>query len=163
MKIIFSFLFALVLAGCGGPVTSSSETAPELTEAHHCGYGFYAGDADQNWALKVTFDDFEAAYAGEIPEHSDLSSDTWSAKLEGGEDLFANWCDDVLEPGEPTPEVSEVWEVSGDIEVTDLPDPGACGPATASLSGLEAHNDSGDVIPLGDFDVENEFWGCFAG
>jgi len=160
---IATILLAVVLTACGGSGSSPGEAAPELTEAHHCGYGFYVGDVDQTWALKITYQDFEAAQAGEVPRESALSNDTWSAELEEGQDLFANWCDDVLEPGEPTPEVHEVWDVSGDIKVTGLPDPEACGPATANLTGLEARNDGGDVIPLGDLDVENEFWGCFAG
>lgn len=150
----------VALGACG---ETSSPSPPQLTEPHHCGYGFYIGDVDQAWALKITYQDFEAAQAGEVPSESELSGDTWSAKLEAGQDLFANWCDDVLEPGEPTPEVREVWEVSGDIEVTGLPEPGECGPATAHLTGLEARNDDGDVIALGDLDVGNEFWGCFAG
>lgn len=160
MKIVATVSCALVLAACG---LSPVESAPELTETHHCGYGFYIGDVDQTWALKITYQDFEAAQAGEVPQESALSDETWSAELEAGQDLFANWCDDVLEPDEPTPEVREVWGVSGDIEVTGLPDPGVCGPATANLTSLEASNDNGDVISLGDLDVGNEFWGCFAG
>ncbi len=163
MKTVISILCTLALTACGGPTSSPGDSAPDLTEAHHCGYGFYVGDVDQNWALKITYRDFEAAQAGEVPRESALADDTWSAELEAGRDLFANWCDDVLEPDEPTPEVEEVWEVSGDIEVTGLPDPGGCGPATANLIGLEARNDNGDVISLGDLDVGNEFWGCFAG
>lgn len=163
MKTMISILGMLVLASCGGLGSAPGGADPELTEAHDCGYGFYVGDVDQTWALKITYEDFEAAQAGEVPRESALSDDTWSAKLEAGQDLFANWCDDVLEPDEPTPEVDEVWEVSGDIEVTGLPDPGGCGPATANLTGLEARNDNGDVISLDDLDVENEFWGCFAG
>lgn len=162
MKTAMSLLCVLALAACAGPELHQ-DAAPELTETYDCGYGFYVGDTGQNWALKVTFEDFEAAHAGEIPEHSDLSGDTWSAQLEAGEDLFANWCDDVLEPDEPTPEIHEVWEISGDIEVDGLPEAGQCGPATASLTGLEARNDDGEVIALGDIAVENEFWGCFAG
>ncbi len=160
MKTVISILCALALAACG---SSPGEAAPELTEAHHCGYGFYVGAVDQNWALKITYQDFEAAQAGEVPRESALSDDAWSAQLEAGKDLFANWCDDVLEPDEPTPEVDDIWEVSGDIEVTGLPNPGGCGPATAKLTGLEARSDDGDVISLGDLDVRNEFWGCFAG
>lgn len=163
MKIVATVLCALILAACGGSGASPGESAPELTEAHHCGYGFYVGDVDQTWALKITYQDFEAAQSGDVPRESTLSGDTWSAELEAGRDLFANWCDDVLEPDEPTPEIDQVWDVSGDIEVAGLPDPGGCGPAIAHLTGLEAHNDNGEVISLGDLDVENEFWGCFAG
>lgn len=160
MKSAVTVLCVLVLAACS---PSPGENAPELTEAHHCGYGFYVGDVDQTWALKITYQDFEAAQAGEVPRESALSGDTWSAVLEAGQDLFANWCDDVLEPDEPTPEVHEVWEISGDIEVTSLPGPGECGPATANLIGLEARSSADDVITLGDLDIGNEFWGCLAG
>lgn len=159
MKTVIAILCTLALAACG---LSPGESAPELTETHHCGYGFYLGDVDQTWALKVTYHDFEAAQAGEVPAQSALSNDAWSAELEAGQDLFANWCDDVLEPGEPTPEIEEVWQVSGTIEIAELPTAGQCGPATATLTGIEARDD-GDVISLGEFDVENEFWGCIAG
>lgn len=156
------FCALIVLAGCGTWDGGPGEP-PRLTEAHDCGYGFYLGNVDQTRALKITFQDFEAAQAGEVPEQSALSDDVWSAELEGGQDLFANWCDDVLEPDEPTPEVREVWQVSGAIEIAELPPAGECGPAAATLTGLEAHNDEGEIISLGDLEIENEFWGCIAG
>ena len=163
MKRVTIILCALALVACGGSGSSPGAAAPDLTETHHCGYGFYLGDGDQTWALKVTYRDFQAARAGEVPRESALPGDSWYAELEAGQDLFANWCDDVLEPDEPTPEIRAVWNVSGDVEMTGLPDPGECGPATANLTGLEARNDTGDVISLGDLDVENALWGCLAG
>jgi hypothetical protein len=156
---------ALLLAACstGGTTTVGSVPTPELTQHFGCGYGFYVSDEMQTAGLFVELTDFQAASAGDVPSTSQLTDETWSARLELGVDLFANWCDDVLEPGEPTPVVDETWNVSGTIEIMSLPDPGTCGTASAHLSGVTARDSDGNALPLGDLDVTNEAWGCFAG
>jgi hypothetical protein len=103
------------------------------------------------------------AMAGDVVETADLPSESWRAVLDEGSDLFANWCDDVLEPDEPTPEVVETWEVSGSIEVLSLPEAGQCGPATARFTDLVATDSQGATMSLGDLEVTNEAWGCLAG
>lgn len=159
---LFGVGLLIVMTGCAldGPVTSESL---ELTEHHGCGFGFYLGNSDQTAGLFVTLTDFETGLGGNVPESASLSGDFWQAELRFGADLFANWCDDVLEPGEPTPDVGQTWDVTGAIDVTALPPAGQCGPAGARLTGLEAQRPDGEALELGDFEMENEFWGCFAG
>lgn len=162
MKWLLAGAVILTLAACQ-PAASPSPEVPELTREYGCGFGFYLGDADQTTGLIVEYADFDDAMEGRVTNSAALKSDAWTAHLDFGRDLFANWCDDVLEPDEPTPEVDESWEVTGTIDVVELPEPGACGPATARLTGLEARNADGEVLALGDFEVDNEFWGCIAG
>jgi hypothetical protein len=91
-----------------------------------------------------------------------LPTEGWNAELRFGADLFANRCDDVMEPGEPEPVVDEVWQVSGDLELIELP-AGECGPARGMLREGMAHSEDGENIALGTLDLSNETWGCFAG
>jgi len=151
----------VVLAGCawGG---AGGQGAPDLAEQYACGFGFYAGNADQTVGLIITYADFEGAQSGNVPKTSQLTDEVWQAELQFGKDLFANWCDDVLEPGEPTPEVTETWRVSGKIEIVELPSSGQ-GAATALLSGMAARGPDGETLPLDDVEIVNEFWGTFAG
>lgn len=136
-----AFGLLLVTTACGVTASNPPE-APELTVEYGCGFGFYLGSDDQTAGLFITLSDFDVGQSGDIPESSTLTSDIWRAELQFGADLFANWCDDVIEPGEPEPEVEERWEVSG---------------------GLETEAPSGERLALGDIEVENGFWGCFAG
>jgi hypothetical protein len=152
---------AIALTACSE--TDASSEAPELTEEYGCGFGFYVGDADQTTGLFVFYEDMSGAMAGDVVETADLPSESWRAVLDEGSDLFANWCDDVLEPDEPTPEVVETWEVSGSIEVLSLPEAGQCGPATARFTDLVATDSQGATMSLGDLEVTNEAWGCLAG
>lgn len=152
---------AIALTACSE--TDTSSVAPELTEEYGCGFGFYVGDADQTTGLFVFYEDMSGAMAGDVVETADLPSESWRAVLDEGSDLFANWCDDVLEPDEPTPEVVETWEVSGSIEVVSLPEAGQCGPATARLTDLVATDSEGATMSLGDLELTNEAWGCLAG
>jgi hypothetical protein len=162
MKRALIVLVAMVLvAGCGSE-DDEGTPAPELTEQYSCGYGFYASNSEQTVGLLIEFSDFEAARNGDVPEISQLDEGTWNARLEFGTDLFANWCDDVLEPGEPTPEVGETWQVSGTIEIDELPESGQ-GLASATLTGVEANGPNNELIAFDVFEIENQFWGTFAG
>lgn len=151
----------LSLAACSS--SGSTPEIPELSEQYGCGYGFYASNVEQTVGLFVVFSDFDAAESGNIPETSQLNGDTWDAEIRFGTDLFANWCDDVLEPGEPTPEYGETWQVSGTIEVHELPPAGRGGPASATLTDVEARGPNNELIAFDNFEIQNEFWGTFAG
>lgn len=153
---------AVMTTGCatGQP---SATPAPDLTVSHGCGYGFWVGDESQNARLMLEYADYDGASSGDVLETSQLTDPVWRAELDFGRDLFANWCDDVVEPGEPTPVVNELWRVSGSIDITMLPPAGECGPASANLTGAVARNADGEEIPLGDIELANESWGCFAG
>lgn len=160
-RTLLALVAMALIAGCGSDDGGATPT-PELTEQYACGYGFYASNPEQTVGLFIEFSDFEAARNGDIPETSQLDEDTWNARLEFGTDLFANWCDDVLEPGEPTPEVGETWQLSGTIEIDELPASGQ-GRAAATLTGVEAYGPNNELIAFDVFQVENEFWGTFAG
>ncbi|HEX6287176.1 MAG TPA: hypothetical protein VFZ80_06795 [Acidimicrobiia bacterium] len=148
------------VASCTASGAESTDP-PELTDAYGCGHGFYLGAPDQTAGLFIIS---QSGFGEEVPTGAhQLPSDAWVSELQFGTDLFANWCDDVLEPGEPEPVTEEIWQVSGRLEITSLPAPGECGPASGFLSGTVARNDVGDEIPLGDIDLENGSWGCFAG
>lgn len=159
-RMLMSVTIVVALVACSD--FGSSSAPSELTEEFGCGFGFYVGDANQTTGIFVLYDDMSGAMAGDVVLTSDLTSGAWTAQLERGSDLFANWCDDVMEPNEPIPEVVETWEISGSIEILTLPESGQCGPASARLTDLVAHNE-GDTMALGDLEVSNEFWGCFAG
>ncbi len=155
-------LLALMSCADAGP-GEVSVSPPDLSEGYGCGYGFYLSDAGQTAGLFIELTDFSQASSGNFPQTSQLTGGQWQARLQFGADLFSNWCDDVMEPGEPDPVVDETWTVSGLIEITGLPEAGTCGEATARLSGVTARNPGGEAMPLGDLEVINPAWGCFAG
>lgn len=158
---IFITLVGLALAGCNSNTTNQPEL-PELTEEFGCGYGFYLSNADQTVGLLLTYQDYDGAAAGRVSPNAEIEA-VWGGELQFGTDLFANWCDDVVEEGEPAPVVMETWVVTGRAEITETPGANACGPASANLTEVVGVNPSGDDIVFGDLTVANEFWGCFAG
>lgn len=161
-RVALAIGLVVTVIGCSS-AGSNGPQAPELTDAFPCGFGFYLSDAEQSAGLFISYVDFEGARAGEVIDSARLPGDGWRAEYQTGTDLFANWCDDVMEPGEPVPVIEEVWRVTGNLEVTGLPAAGQCGRATAELTDIEADNGDGDTISLGDYSVVNDSWGCFAG
>ena len=157
--VLFGVLVALT--ACSGDDESGPEQV-ELTEEYACGFGFYAGNQDQTTGLMISYRDFDGAWAGTVARSGQLDA-AWDADLQFGTDLFANWCDDVLEEGEPTPEVEAAWSVSGQMEVTELPPAGQCGQAVARLTDLVATGPADQTLDLGDLTITNTAWGCFAG
>lgn len=158
--VLVAMASSLVLVGCSA-LSSKGRDAPELIDEYGCGYGFHVGSADQTAGLFLDYNDWDAAGSDDLSP--DLAGEEWTAELRFGADLFANWCDDVLEPDEPEPVVDEVWLVSGRIEVDTLPEGMCGGAATATLSDVTARSDEGGTISLGDMEVGNDAWGCFAG
>ncbi len=159
-KEMFAITLVLALGAC------TDETGPQatdLTETYGCGYGFYVSDEAQSVGLFIQVADFEAAASGALPADSELDDPIWDARLDSGSDLFANWCDDVIEPGEPEPVVDESWDVTGSVRGLTVPDTGQCGTATAQITDIVATGPDGTEMHLGDLDVVNESWGCFAG
>jgi hypothetical protein len=135
-------------------------TLADLTEPYGCGFGFQIGDPDQTAGLFIT----SGAGFGDPPAVGtvDLAvDDSWTARLDLGTDLFANWCDDVIEMGEPEPQVDETLEVvAGTLEFS-IDEAGVV--ATAKASGLVARDADGVEYALGDITIENPAWGMFAG
>ena len=151
-------LAAVVLAGCAG----AASTPPDLTDAYGCGHGFYLGTSDQTAGLFLltNLDMTEGATASGTFQ---VPGDEWTGELTFGRDLFSNWCDDVIEPGEPEPVVEETWPVEGVLQVVSLPPGAQCGEARARLQQAVAIGSDGRRLDLGDIDLVNESWGCFAG
>lgn len=143
-----------------GEVPGSPDFDPDaLSVDHPCGRGFQVGSLDQQVALvfRPAGDELPTAGAHVLPGGS------WTGTVRLGQDLFANWCDDVLEPGEPTPEVLEEWPVvEGSIEVV-LPPDGAWGPATLTAAGLVAERPDGERVVIGDITIENSNHGLIPG
>jgi len=163
---------ALLLGACGSDSTTGSSSgsstsvpAPveqaldDLTIEYGCGYGFYLSNPDQTVGL------FISTNHPDVPEVSDLvTDDIWSTELQIGEDLFANWCDDIIEVGEPEPRVTDRWSLSAGSISIDLR-PTECGgeSAIATLSDVVVLTSNGTQIELDDIDITNNAWGCFAG
>lgn len=156
---------AALLTGCGGSVTPGAERF-DLTEmeSYGCGYGFWLGTEDEQVAVRLAAVPSVAA-EGELPRVATLPDPAWDATMLIGEDLYANWCDDVLEPGEPEPAVDQAWPITaGAVLLEGAIPPAACPTVVrASLRGLQATRPDGTVVELGDRDVVNDTWGCLAG
>jgi hypothetical protein len=135
-------------------------TLADLTEPYGCGFGFQVGNPQQTAGLFIT----SGAGFGEPPaaDTVDLATDdAWTARIDLGADLFANWCDDVIEMGEPEPQVDETLEVvAGTLELS-ADESGVV--ASAEMSGLVARDADGVEYALGDITIENPAWGMFAG
>lgn len=136
-----------------------------LVDDYHCGYGFEKSTTDQTIRLSLTWT------AGFDPSPSPLGDpivlpdDAWRARLLTGEDLFSNWCDDVIEPDEPTPAIMSHWSiVAGTLTITsETPVTTDGNDVTATLTGAVAESSSGALIELDDIDLHNGCWACFAG
>lgn len=144
----------------GGAVPAPSGFDPsQLTVSHPCGRGFQIGTPDQRAALLLR----PSSDEGPQPGQHDLRDGDWRGTVRIGSDLFANWCDDVLEPDEPRSVTLEEWPVvEGTIDVV-LPPDGEWGPATLTGTGLVAERPDGQRVPIGDIVIENSNHGFVAG
>ncbi len=163
---ILAGAIALLLAACGGGAQPDALAELELAEmeTHGCGYGFWLGTADQEVAIHLAAADPQAVVDGQLPTEARFPDEAWRGTVQHGRDLFANWCDDVLEPGEPTPDIEEEWSITGGIIRLAGPVDQAC-PAevTATVTDLEATAPDGTTVALGSREITNDSWGCFAG
>lgn len=128
-----------------------------LDGEYGCGYGFALANAGQTVSMAVSFVgvDWETGPATGTYDLADVDG-----AVRFGTDLMANWCDDVIEVGEPEPEVDETWNiVSGTLELSVTDNRLATGTFTdvvaVDADGIE--HDFGDVV------VANGMWGFFAG
>lgn len=129
-----------------------------------CGYGFWLGSPDGTVAVRFAAAN-ETAAQSDLPREATLPAEVWDANVIVGEDLYANWCDDVLEPGEPEPVVDQQWPVTAGTITLHDPAPTAICPdeARATVTGLEATRPDATTVELGDRALTNDAWGCFAG
>lgn len=170
--VLLASLLALVLPGCGGTsdpggvaVPSGAEAAAERLDTEPlddfgCGHGFTVGTPDQAVRLSI----FADGGFGDPPSPGsvELGAD-WTGELVLGTDLFAQWCDDVVEPGEPEVVQDEAWPVAGTLTWDLVEGDGQCpSVATGTLTDARAVTGGGEV-PLPQVQFRNEFFGCFAG
>lgn len=155
----------ILVTACGSvlPATYSAEDLPDLaslTEEWGCGTGFYASDPGQTVTLRLSY-----SGEGDPPAAVELPDPNWQAVLVEGTDLYANWCDDVVEADEPTP--VEHWElpvVSGSLVIVgDPPEPFTGGELSVEAADLVVELPDGSEAPLGSIDITNPMWGFFAG
>lgn len=152
----------LVLVAACGTTSGVGDIADidTLTETYGCGTGFWVGNPEQTTALRLAF-----RSADEQPESVSLPHPDWTAELVDGRDLYANWCDDVIEEGEPEPRHVRVLPViSGELEIVGEP-PAPFEGGTLALRATDLVIDIGDgeTRVLGDIEIENPSWGFFAG
>ncbi len=173
--VLTSLLAIGVLAGCGSSDETEAfrfDTAPlDLVVDHGCGYGFATSTADQTAGLSLfwtngfdasTLRPFGLDETGSVA----LPSVGWEGELWIGTDLFANWCDDVVEVDEPVPSIVERWTVVSGVLTFDEPDglvEFATAPVTATLSGVTIESAGGEQRELADINLTNPAWGFFAG
>lgn len=167
---VLTILALLVVTACGatddgGDATSvtGAELGAALEVDHPCGIGFAVASEDQRFALIL-----HHRGPGGVPEGPiSLPDPAWQAEVLVGRDLMANWCDDVVEPGEPTPEVTETWPVVGGELDHDAPvePPQICagGAVTAEVTDLTVETTTGEQLTIPDLSITNEAYGCFAG
>ncbi len=124
-----------------------------FTHEYGCGYGIWAAAPTQQAA--IMFD------VGQTTEPVTYQlADQKLAELRLGHGLMANWCDDVIEPDEPEPEVQEVWKlVGGTIQLVAV----SQSSARAELRDVIARRPDGSDVVLGDATMTNRSWGVFAG
>lgn len=155
----------LLVSGCDTAVTPEVGQ-PDLAamDEYGCGYGFWLGSPDEQVAVRFAASN-EIAAEGDLPRETTLPDEAWDGTVLIGADLYANWCDDVLEPGEPEPAVAEQWPVTaGTITLHDPASTAVCpDEARATVTGLQATRPDGTTIELGDRELANDTWGCFAG
>lgn len=156
------------LAGCG-PGTTGSAPDPiippieSLTTEWGCGNGFWISNPQQTAALHLSY-----RGEGRPDRQVELPHPAWEAAVVLGENIHANWCDDVLEPGEPVAEEqARLPVVAGQLAlVGDIPDGTGGGgghSATLEASDLEVALPNGARQPLGSITITNSNWGLVAG
>jgi hypothetical protein len=133
----------------------------DFTAAWGCGIGFAVSTADQHVALLVHAD----AMGQAIDSVVTLPHEQWSAQVLVGKQLMAQWCDDAVELWEPTPTVSGTWQITAgtlDFGPGTAPETECNGTVTATLEGIRVDTPSGEIA-LGDLELVNQAFGCFAG
>lgn len=131
----------------------------ELSVSWGCGLGFTLSSPDQTVALSVHPKTDQG-----IDPPIVLPSPDWEAVALVGKNLMVNNCDDVMEGWEPLPQVAARWPAAAGTLEFEVPDDIGCNGVVveAALRNLSITTPRGD-IQLGDLDVVNEAYGCFAG
>lgn len=152
-------IVVMLLAACGGAGVGDIAAIDTLTETYGCGTGFWVGNSDDTTALR-----FQHRGDG-VPSEVNLPSDEWDVEMLDGRDLYANWCDDVIEADEPQPQVGRRLPViAGEIEVIGVPPPRfESGTLTLRATNLVLDIGDGKTADLGDIEISNTSWGFLGG
>jgi len=154
-----------VVAGpaCGGAGATAFPDLGRLSDDWGCGVGFARSDARQTMAVVISHPGPLGPELLATPTATvTLPDPDWQAEVRVGRDLFANWCDDLVEPGEPTARIDRRWPLrSGTLEIT-LPTLADAGRAEGRLDGAVVEVD-GDERTLPSMRLTNAAWGRFAG
>jgi hypothetical protein len=143
----------------GGPAAVS---VSDLTVDHPCGHGFAKGSADQTISLVIFHTGEWTEIGPSLDEPVELGPTAeWSARISIGADLFANWCDDVIEEDEPTPRIDQEFTITQGTLVGEVD--GSF--AQAKLTDVVAIpvDGSGEPVELPEIRLVNDGWGFFAG
>ena len=164
-------LLAANLAACGSDekvghgddvVGGPAPVVFEFTQDLGCGYGFARTNDDATQLLQVFYDGDRRSLDGAVA----LPDPHWTATIETGKHLDANWCNDVII--DPQPTVEETWTVvAGTLTFRDGP-PHVDGkpndePVRAELTGVVVESPDGDQVDVGDVSLRNVSFGLFAG
>ncbi len=158
--------FTLVPGETEPPVDAGPQELPEdlvgaLTEAYGCGEGWALSNPGQSVGLLV----FSSGAARIPPPSAPAADDHWVVEVVFGRDLFANWCDDVIEPGEAQADIQRTFTaVAGTVTIVgDLPVADTCPQAvTTEITDLVVA-DGTTRLDVGSLTVTNDSYGCFAG
>ncbi len=150
-----------VIVELGSTATAEISVA-SLTDDYGCGYAFALGSAEQDLALVIVY------AGGRSPELDPVTfpSPRWEGELWIGSDLFSNWCDDDIDVSDPVPAITETWTLTeGTMAIEPVGADVECGPEPirATVTGAVASSPSGQTLELGDVELINEAFGCFAG
>lgn len=142
--------------------TTSMAGTDWFVTALPCGHGFAATSADQSLILDIRWTNVLSLADAPISIDAEVPDRDWMGEIRVGSDLAANWCDDVIEEGEPTPRTDERWDVTAGrlVAASDPADPGV---VSGTITGLEVTTDDGTVLSLGNIELENLAWGVYAG
>src|SRR5687767_14658689 len=160
-------VISLSLVGCGdddvavgtegtgdGPTTTESPVTGrvELSESFGCAHGFHVSNPEQTVGVRI---DFSGGTPATFPAAITLPDPGWDAVVVLGGELYANWCNDVIDMSQPQPRIDETWtivagaiEFVGDPPVADFQTPAR--PVTARLVGLVAERPDGSRVELQD-------------
>ena len=131
---------------------------------HPCGYGFAISNVEQTVGLTIS-------YVGSYSDEPDVSgpisvaSDQWHAEVIVGLNLFSNWCNDVIDSSDPVPITTQRWPLTSGELIIDTSQSAGCGMGTLTgvLAGATIEPVGSGPITLGDINLTNTAWGCFAG
>jgi hypothetical protein len=136
--------------------------AAEFTEAWPCGRGWAASSADQRVGLLIYATGDGSTGTG---PRIDLPDEDWEARVVVGTHLFAEHCNDAIEPWVAVPSIAASWAVvGGRLDIGD-PLPGPSDPPAAVravLDGGEVDTGSGRIA-LPTIELINTAFNAFAG